>query len=99
MTLTKNKMVAEIGRRTRLKNRDVQRMLEALIEVWAEELVSGGRIELENFLVLETQTIDRGENAGILIRNSVSYKTPRRIKKLVIRASKELKILLKSSIS
>ncbi len=30
MTLTKNKMVSEVGRRTRLKNRDVQAMLEAL---------------------------------------------------------------------
>ncbi len=48
MTLTKNKMIREIGRRTRLKNREVQVMLEAVIEVWAEELVAGGRIELES---------------------------------------------------
>jgi len=33
MSLTKNKMVSEIGRRTRLRNHDVQRMLEALIDV------------------------------------------------------------------
>jgi nucleoid DNA-binding protein len=46
-------MVSEIGRRTRLRNHNVQRMLEALIDVWTEELASGGRIELENFLVLE----------------------------------------------
>ena len=64
MTLNKNKMVREIGRRTRLKNRDVQLVLETLVDVWTEELVAGGRIELENFLVLETQTIDRGEHAG-----------------------------------
>jgi hypothetical protein len=37
-------------------------MLETLIDVWAETLVAGKRIEVENFLVLETQTIDRGEN-------------------------------------
>jgi nucleoid DNA-binding protein len=66
MTLTKNKMIRAIGRRTRLKNRKVLVMLESLIEVWMEELVSGGRIELENLFVLETQTIDRGENAGAL---------------------------------
>jgi hypothetical protein len=35
--------------------------------VWTEELVSGGKIELENFLVLETKTIDRGEQRGKLI--------------------------------
>lgn len=49
MTLNKNKMIREIRRRTRLKNRDVLVMLEVLIEVWTEELVAGGRIELENF--------------------------------------------------
>ncbi|MBK8027746.1 MAG: HU family DNA-binding protein, partial [Chloroflexi bacterium] len=49
MSLNKQKMVREIGRRTRLKNRDVQRVIETLVEVWTEELVSGERIELENF--------------------------------------------------
>lgn len=87
MSLTKNKMVSEIGRRTRLRNHDVQRMLEALIEVWTEELVSGGRIELENFLVLEVQRIDRGERRGML-----SSGEPRQvIHRLVVRPSKELK--------
>ena len=87
MTLTKNKMVAEIGRCTRLKNRDVQLMLESLVEVWTEELVSGGRIELENFLVLETQTIDRGERRGRL----ASGYAPRYIRRLVVRGSRQLK--------
>lgn len=94
MTLTKNKMVAEIGRRTRLKNRDVQRMLEALVEVWTEELVSGGRIELENFMVLETQTIDRGERLGILKNKSCELQAPRFICRLTVRASRNLKQLL-----
>ncbi len=70
MTLTKNRMVREIGRRTRLKNRDIQAVLETLVEVWTEELVNGGRIELENFIVLETKTIDRGEHVGILKNKS-----------------------------
>ena len=87
MTLTKNKMVAEIGRHTRLKNRDVQVMLESLIEVWSEELVSGGRIELENFIVLETQTIDRGENTGSL----KSADAPRYIRRVTLRVSQKLK--------
>ena len=74
MTLTKNKMVSEIGRRTRLRNHDVQRILETLIDVWFEELASGGRIELENFLVLAVQRIDRGERRGML-----STGEPRRV--------------------
>jgi len=36
----------------------------SLFEVWTEELVQEGRIELENFLVLEVKSIDRGEQAG-----------------------------------
>lgn len=94
MTLTKNKMVREIGRRTRLKNRDVQAMLEALVEVWTEELVSGGRLELEDFMVLEMQTIDRGDWAGELRNGTRVIPAPRTIRRLVVRASKNLKHLL-----
>ena len=91
MTLTKKKMISEIGRRTRLKNRDVQAMLEALVEVWTEELISCGRIELENFLVLEIKEIDRGLNSGTLKSNGRSYSASRFIYKLVVRPSKKLK--------
>ena len=93
MTLTKNKMSREIGQRTRLKNRDVQVMLEALIEVWTEELIGGGRIELENLFVLEVQTIDRGENAGALNGSDA----PRRIQRVTLRLSKRLKQSLNHS--
>ncbi len=87
MALTKNKMVSEIARRTRMRNHDVQRMLEALIEVWAEELASGGRIEIQNFMVLEVQRIDRSERRGML-----SSGEPRRvIHRLVVRPSKQLR--------
>ena len=89
-SLNKNKMVREIGRRTRLKNRDIQLMLETLIDVWTEELVAGGKIELENFIVLETQTIDRGENSGAL----TSGEAPRIIRRVTLRVSKKLKCLL-----
>ena len=87
MTLNKNRMVREIGRRTRLKNREVQLMLETLIDVWTEELVAGGRIELENFLVLETQTIDRGEQRGKL----TSGEAPRIIRRVSLRVSGKLR--------
>lgn len=87
MTLTKNRMVSEIGRRARLRNHDVQRMLEALVDVWFEELASGGRIELQNFLILEVKRIDRGERRGML-----SSGEPRRvIHRLVVRPSKQFR--------
>jgi len=91
MTLNKNRMVREIGRRTRLKNRDVQLMLETLVDVWTEELVAGGRIELENFLVLETQTIDRGESAGSLKTGDA----PRHVRRVSLRISKRFRNSLK----
>ncbi|HEX3053697.1 MAG TPA: HU family DNA-binding protein [Aggregatilineaceae bacterium] len=87
MALTKKTTVSEIGRRTRLRNHDVQRVVEALIDVWTEELASGGRIELENFLVLEVQRVDRGERRGML-----STGEPRQIiYRLVVRPSKLLR--------
>lgn len=91
MTLTKNTMVREIGRRTRLKNRDVQAMLETLIEVWTDELVAGGRIELENFLVLEVKEIDRGENSGKLKGNLYYYQAPRYTQRIILRVSRKLR--------
>ena len=87
MSLNRNKMVREIGRRTRLKNRDVQLILETLIDVWTEELIADGKIEIENFFVLETQTIDRGENAGVI----TSGEAPRYIRRVTVRVSKRLK--------
>ncbi|MBI5961719.1 MAG: HU family DNA-binding protein [Chloroflexi bacterium] len=87
MALTKKTMVSEIGRRTRLRNHDVQRVIETLIDVWTEELASGGRIELENFLVLEVQRIDRGEQRGMLSTGQPC----RVIHRLVVRPSKPMR--------
>ncbi|MDX2136499.1 MAG: HU family DNA-binding protein [Chloroflexota bacterium] len=68
MTLNKKHMVREVGRRTRLSNHDVERVIETLVEVWTEELVSGGRIELERFMVLETQRVERCRDNPVLRR-------------------------------
>ena len=95
MSLDKNKTIAEVGRRTRLRNHDVQKMLEALVEVWSEELAQAGRIELENFLVFEVKWIDRGEKAGTLLIGGKLHRAPRIIKKLTVRPSKSLKERLK----
>jgi len=82
MTMTKNTTAQEIGRRTRLKNRDVQLVLETLIEVWTEELVKGGRVEIEHFIVLDVQTIERAANRLL----------PKvRFRQITVRASKVLR--------
>ncbi|MAU11775.1 MAG: hypothetical protein CL607_18260 [Anaerolineaceae bacterium] len=94
MTLNKNKMVREIGRRTRLRNRDVQLVLETLIDVWTEELIAGGRIELENFVVLEVKEIKRGKNTGTLKNGNDEYSAPTTIRKVLLRTSKKLRSLL-----
>jgi nucleoid DNA-binding protein len=91
MSLDKNMTIAEVGRRTRLRNHDVQKMLEALVEVWSEELADGGRIELENFLVLEVKQIDRGENMGALLVGGKLVHAPRSIWRLLVRPSKALR--------
>lgn len=96
MSLDKNKAIAEVGRRTRLRNHDVQKMIEALIEVWSEELVQGGRIELENFLVLEVKRIDRGEQAGSLLIGGKLRRAPRVVRKLTVRPGRSLKQRLRT---
>lgn len=83
MSLNKKRMVREIGRRTRLSNRDVQRVVETLVEVWTEELVSGGRIEIEHFIALEVQIVERRRD------NPALRQTLRQIKLRVSRALRE----------
>lgn len=83
MSLNKKTMVREIGRRTRLNNGDVERVIETLVEVWTEELVSGGRIEIEHFMVLEMQVIERYWN------NPFLRQTYRQIKLRVSKALRE----------
>ena len=96
MSLDKNKTIAEVGRRTRFRNHDVQKMLEALIEVWSDELANDGRIELENFLVLEVKSVDRGEHAGSLLIGGKLRRAPRVIKKLTVTPSKFLRAQMKT---
>ncbi len=50
MTLNKNKTIAKLGRRTRLRNHDVQKRLEALIEVWSDELADRVELRLRIYL-------------------------------------------------
>src|SRR5882724_7485534 len=97
MSLDKNKTIAEVGRRTRLRNHDVQKMLEALVEVWSEELAQEGRIEVENFLVLEVKRIDRGEQPGTLLVGGKLHRAPRFIYQLVVKPSKRLRALMKNA--
>ncbi len=82
MSLNKKTMVREIGRRTRLSNRDVERVIETLVEVWTDELVSGGRIEIEHFMVLEMQLVER-------YRNNPFLRT--KFRQVKLRASKALR--------
>ena|SRR5215467_6517148 len=93
----KNRTIAEVGRRTRLRNHDIQKILEALIEVWLEELAQEGRIELENFPVLEVRCMDRGENAGSLLVGGKRHHAPRFIHQLSAKRSKRLRTAMKNA--
>ena len=84
--MNKQKMVREIGRRTRLKNREVQTVVEALVDVWTEALANGERIELEGFMVMNVQTIEQTANRLL---------PERRFRKITVRASKALRDRLK----
>jgi len=82
MSLNKKTMMREIGRRTSLRNRDVQRVIETLVDVWTEELISGGRIEIEHFMVLEMQIVERYRDNPFLRTN---------FRQIKLRASKALR--------
>ena len=59
-------------------------------------LANSGRIELENFLVLEVKRRDRGENAGVLLVGGKLRHVPRFIHQLIVRPSKRLRLPLRN---
>ncbi len=66
-TLNKEQLTREIGRRTRLRNADVARVLAEFMDVVTEHLADGERVELENFLVFEVRPLIRqGQTIQVL---------------------------------
>ena len=95
--MDKYRTIQQIGDRTRMRNHDVQRVLEALIAVWSDELANGGRIEIENFLVLEVQTIERHGNLGMLLNDGRPVRIPRTRHELKVRPSKHLRARIRQA--
>jgi nucleoid DNA-binding protein len=58
-TLTRQKLVRLIGRKVHLPNKTVSEVFEQLIQLVGQELAQGHRVELENFLILETISVTR----------------------------------------
>ena len=76
-----------------MRNADVQRVLEALIDVWFDELARGGKIEIQNFLVLETKTVRRsaGRLGELLTPQGKPVRIPPTHREVKLRASKALR--------
>ena len=89
--MNKRDTITAIGQKTRMRNYEVQKVVEALLDVWTEELVDGGRIEIQNFLVLELQTTRRQGNLGTLTSQGQEVRIPRVRRQIRVRASKVLK--------
>ncbi len=88
--------IVEVGRRTRMRNYEVQRLFETLVEVWSEALARGEKIEIESFLILELHTITRHGRLGTLIRGNREIKIPAQRREVRVRLSKHLKAAIRS---
>ncbi len=89
--MNKRSTIVEVGRRTRMRNYQVQRLFETLIEGWSEALARGEKIEIENFLILELHTITRHGRLGTLIRGNREVNIPAQRREVRVRLSKHLK--------
>ena len=58
-TLTKQRLAREMGRRTNLTNKQADVALTAMIAILSEQLTTGGRVELTNFLTMEIRPYTR----------------------------------------
>ncbi len=88
MSLNKQKMVREISNRTHVTNGDVRKVLHALFEGWIQELANSGRIEIENFMVMEIEHRDHEEGQPQLRRLMVRPSRSLRARLSVIQAKK-----------
>jgi nucleoid DNA-binding protein len=95
--MNKRDTIAAIGQATRMRNHDIQTVLEALLQIWTEELASGGRIEIEHFLVLEVQTIQPQGDSGTLLSQGRVVKIPPQRRRLTVRPSKYLRSQIRLS--
>jgi len=95
--MNKRDTITAIGQKTRMRNHDVQTVVEALLEIWSDELVNGGRIEIQNFVVLEVQTTRRNGNLGTLRSQGQQIRIPRVRRQLRVRPSKYLKQRIRGS--
>ena len=89
-------MVREIGRRTRSTNREVQEVVETLVDVWTEALVAGEKIEIQNFLVLEVRDVELSPNHIFAYSTTTSRRAVRRIS---LRVSKKIRNLINQKFS
>ncbi len=89
--MNKRSTIVEVGRRTRMRNYEVQRLFETLVEVWSKALARGEKIEIENFLILELHTITRHGRLGTLIRGNREVTIPPQRREVRVRLSKHLK--------
>ncbi len=89
--MNKRSTIVEVGRRTRMRNYEVQRLFETLVEVWSEALVRGEKIEIENFLILEIHTIIRHGRLGTLLKGNRELTIPAKRREVRVRLSKHLK--------
>ncbi len=94
--MNKRDTIAAIGQKTRLRNHDIQRVVETLLDVWTEELAAGGRIEIQNLLVLETNIQQRQGERGTLISAGRLLNVPTKTTQLRVRASKYLRARLRA---
>jgi nucleoid DNA-binding protein len=92
-TLTKQQIIRSIGRHTGVRDSDVAAVVESLIQVLTDQLAAGGRIEIQNFLVLEVQPYRRQTPQTSVGTNSSQPITYHSLK---VRPGKRLRTYLKA---
>jgi nucleoid DNA-binding protein len=92
-TLTKQQIIRSIGRHTGVRDSEVAVVIESLIQVLTDQLAAGGRVEIQNFLVMEIQTYRRQPpqaSVGTSIPPPITYHS------LKVRPGKKLRSYLKT---
>lgn len=90
MSLNKRDTMRAVARRTSLTYKQADEAVQALIDIWFEVLSSGGKIIIENFLVLEVKPMIGSDPND-------TYDVSRTYSRVTARASRKLRLSLNQS--
>jgi nucleoid DNA-binding protein len=95
MALNKRAMVRHLARATGLTQTQARAALDALLDLWFDELARGGGIAVDNFLILQTVRVQRAASGQLRTPAGALVPAPAAHTRVTVRLSRRLREALR----